>query len=265
MHTNKDIVVDLWKSHSDYLAQSSVEPCHDAVSEQMSRLFCPGPFYFYVLDSPTLTFDMVSDHVESIFGISKNDFTLDMLIGRIHPEDMPFFLRCEDVVAHFLKTYVDPGDMVHYKISYGLRERVADGSYRHFLLQTTTLRNTSEGALLKVFGSHTDITHIAPENNQRLSFIGYEGRPSYLDIDVFSSLEFKDFVPYGYELGSTGYTPRELELIQLMAQGLSTEQIADKLHISVQTAYTHRKNILRKSEAKNTYELVAECTRKGLI
>lgn len=52
-------------------------------------------------------------------------------------------------------------------------------------------------------------------------------------------------------------TPKELEVLGLLSQGLSNLQIADRLHISNKTVSTHKKNIQRKTGAGNLLELVA--------
>jgi len=51
-------------------------------------------------------------------------------------------------------------------------------------------------------------------------------------------------------------SPREHDVVKLLSQGLSSKMIAEKLYISPETAETHRKNILRKLEVKNTAELL---------
>lgn len=226
-----------------------------------------GEFYYYVIDSPTLTFDIVSPSTESLLGIPPEEVTLPGLIERVHPDDVAFMIRCEDVVAHFLKNCIPAEKMVRYKISYCLRERTVRHGYRLFLLQTITMRTTTDGALLKVFGSHTDITHLTDTNPRRLSFIGLRGEPSYMDLDVFDPRIFEDFEPYaaGNRMMASPYSPRELEIIRLMALGMTTQEIATRLFLSANTIETHRKNILRKSTCKNTTELVVHCIWSGYI
>jgi DNA-binding NarL/FixJ family response regulator len=51
-------------------------------------------------------------------------------------------------------------------------------------------------------------------------------------------------------------TRREKEVIELIAEGMTNNEIAQKLFISVSTVDTHRKNLLLKLNAKNTAELV---------
>jgi DNA-binding NarL/FixJ family response regulator len=49
---------------------------------------------------------------------------------------------------------------------------------------------------------------------------------------------------------------REMEVLQEVADGLITKEIADKLHISPRTVETHRLNIMKKLKANNTAELI---------
>ncbi len=54
----------------------------------------------------------------------------------------------------------------------------------------------------------------------------------------------------------TNISKREIEIVRLITQGFTSQEIADKLHLSTYTVNTHRRNILRKLELKNTAMLV---------
>lgn len=60
-------------------------------------------------------------------------------------------------------------------------------------------------------------------------------------------------------------TPREREILTLIAQGLTNREIAAKLVISVNTVGTHRQNIMEKLDLHNKSELIKYAIRKGLI
>lgn len=267
MNQAPKIIYDIWKSHDNYLGEESEQRHLVDISRIMANLFCPGKFYYYVIDSPTLTFDFVSNEVRDLLGVEPEDFSLKKLIGLVHPDDLHFAMKCEDIVAHFLKKHVPPHKMTKYKISYCLRERTKKGDYKLFLLQTITARVTEDGALLKVFGSHSDISHITTENNHKLSFIGLGGEPSYMEIDVFDKTVFGDYTPFHLEKlpTPTPFTKRELEIIRLLAAGDSTDEITQKLFISKHTAEAHRRNILKKADARNTPELIMKCFQQGYI
>lgn len=60
-------------------------------------------------------------------------------------------------------------------------------------------------------------------------------------------------------------TKREKELVTLIADGHSSQEIADKLYISLRTVETHRLNINQKMGVKNTAGLLKEAIKRGLI
>jgi two-component system, NarL family, response regulator NreC len=60
-------------------------------------------------------------------------------------------------------------------------------------------------------------------------------------------------------------TPRELEVLTLIAGGLTNAEIADQLVISVKTVDRHRENIMRKLNLHNRIDLVKYALRMGLI
>lgn len=67
-------------------------------------------------------------------------------------------------------------------------------------------------------------------------------------------------LPPGLEL-----TSRELEVLCLIAEGFTNQEIADKLFTSKRTTETHRQNILTKTQAKNTASLIKMALGWGLI
>ncbi len=62
-----------------------------------------------------------------------------------------------------------------------------------------------------------------------------------------------------------GVTPREQEVLVWLAEGLSNEEIAQKLSISKHTVSRHRENLMRKLELHSKSELVKYAIRKGII
>ena len=60
-------------------------------------------------------------------------------------------------------------------------------------------------------------------------------------------------------------TARELEVLKLIAEGLTNGEISDKLFTSKRTIETHRQNIIAKTQAKNTAALIKLAIKQGLI
>jgi two-component system response regulator NreC len=62
-----------------------------------------------------------------------------------------------------------------------------------------------------------------------------------------------------------GLTPRQREVLTLIAEGLSNQEIAGQLDISVRTVERHRENIMARLNLHSRVELVKYALRKGLI
>ncbi len=91
--------------------------------------------------------------------------------------------------------------------------------------------------------------------------------------NIYLSPAISDVVvdDYLYRLSKTSssdsgevLTDRELEVLQLMAEGKSTKQIALGLYISVKTVETHRRQIMNKLNLHTVAELTKYAIRKGL-
>ena len=60
-------------------------------------------------------------------------------------------------------------------------------------------------------------------------------------------------------------TPREREVIQLVAEGKTTKEIATALSLSVKTAETHRTNLMRKLDLHSVADLTLYAVRNGIV
>lgn len=65
----------------------------------------------------------------------------------------------------------------------------------------------------------------------------------------------------GYEL----LTGREREVLQLIAEGMSNQKIADELFISVKTVEAHKAHIMNKLHARNRTDLIRYAIKRGLV
>ncbi|CAG9167544.1 two component system response regulator [Cupriavidus respiraculi] len=64
---------------------------------------------------------------------------------------------------------------------------------------------------------------------------------------------------------AAGLTPRERQVLKLIAEGLSNRKTAERLSISAKTVETHRMNLMRKLDAHNAAELSQWARRLGLV
>lgn len=63
----------------------------------------------------------------------------------------------------------------------------------------------------------------------------------------------------------TPLSTRELEIVRFIAEGKIAKEIAEVLHLSTHTIYTHRKNILRKLNISTPSELMLYALKNGLV
>ncbi len=86
----------------------------------------------------------------------------------------------------------------------------------------------------------------------------------YLSTEI-ANVVIKDYLQGGGdESVFSVLSPREREVLQLMAEGKSSRQIADHLNISIKTVETHRMQIMHKLEIYSVAELTKYAIREGL-
>jgi DNA-binding NarL/FixJ family response regulator len=89
---------------------------------------------------------------------------------------------------------------------------------------------------------------------------------TYLSPGV-TDIVVKDYVQGTPDQGASVFSllsPREREVLQLMSEGKSTNQIADSLHVSVKTVETHRQQVMHKLNIHNVAGLTKYAIREGL-
>lgn len=224
------------------------------VNKKLLNFFQIGDYYYMIFNVRETVFDMVSPEITNVLGYAPAEVTVPFFIGSIHPEDQPWFLNFENKVQQFFTT-LKAEQVPNYKVRYDYRIRRSDGTYIRVLQQVVTIQFDGENDVVRTLVVHTDISHIKQEGVPLLSFIGMNGEPSYINVDVE-----KVFTPSPSLL-----TDREKEIVRLLINGKNSKTIAETLFISKQTVDTHRKNILRKTCCSNTAALVTGAVKGGWI
>lgn len=87
---------------------------------------------------------------------------------------------------------------------------------------------------------------------------------TYLGEDVSKTL-LSSFLKKSKLVVEEKLSEREVEVLECIATGFTTQEIASKLFISKNTVETHRKNLLYKLKARNTAELINNAYKKRII
>lgn len=251
-----DIMKHTWYEIAKY-NDGSVPPNFEVeMYKRIVNLFHVGDYYYYVFNLANLEMEFVSETMTAILGLQIPDFTVEYIFENVHPDDKNRFIAHEKKVTEFF-TQLPPEKVMKYKVSYDYRLKCKDGSYKWILQQVTTIQTDETGAVIRVLGVHTDVTHLKTDNQASgLSFIGLDSEPSFFNVE----LDNLAFLP-----SAQLFTRREKDVLKLIVEGKTSQEIADQLHTSIHTVHTHRKNILRKASCITPTELVSKAIQNGWI
>ncbi len=90
----------------------------------------------------------------------------------------------------------------------------------------------------------------------------------YFDDDVIASLKNDDKIKkskFSINDGFCNLTIREIEILKLIAEGLSNKQIGEKIYISHRTVDTHRTNIMKKIGVGNIAGVIRFAMQRGIV
>jgi len=222
--------------------------------ELINSIISTGPFYYYIIDFFDMSISNVSSSITDIHGFDPATVCFNDILATIHSDDMDFVAAAEQANLEFLYGNLGKDQVLNYKSCFSFRSRMKDGSYAMLNHQALLLTLDDAGNFGKSLNIHTRIDHLTKTNTYTLSLIGLNDLPSYLNIPVA-----------GYTNASIKYSKREIDIIKHIADGQNSNEIANILFISPLTVKKHRNNILKKTDCKNTSELIKQCILQGLI
>jgi len=114
----------------------------------------------------------------------------------------------------------------------------------------------ARGFLLKSDAGRDLITAVEAVQNHRTFFTS---QVTEMVVDGYLNPERKEEAPLKNRL-----TPREREVVQLLAEGKTSKEVAVALNLSVKTAETHRTNIMRKLDLHSVADLTLYALRNGI-
>ncbi|MCC5929079.1 MAG: helix-turn-helix transcriptional regulator [Cyclobacteriaceae bacterium] len=107
------------------------------------------------------------------------------------------------------------------------------------------LVRTDNGSILFERGIWTDVSPFRGKSPLSLSIVAETGQELLMENPPEDKNESQPDI-----------SKREMQILELIGKGFSSEQITDQLCISKKTLYTHRRNLLRKTGCKNMAEVV---------
>ncbi len=267
MSADFNSIANYWKETYSQECKKTKKYEHSAQFKRMADFMAPGKSYYYIANFQSLEIEMISDSVCKFIkkdSIPEDGVKFQEILDLALPEEIEKIKRKEQVIRAFFLDFLPREKVQNYKVLYTYVLKDYKGNRKVMLQQATPLSQDSEGRFIHVFSIHTDISHLTNQSVEEVSFLNIRGGKSYLNI----STENGKFEPQNHSAGTNMarlLSKRELEITKLIAEGLNAEEIGERLFISSHTVRTHRKNILKKTDSKNTIQLVARTIAAGLI
>lgn len=222
--------------------------------KKIFNTFQVGKSYFFVFSPPLNKIERVSSSIQEVTGYDPHTFTIQQMLKIIHPDDLPTFVDFENAVVDF-KMKLPLDKLMKYKSQYNYRIRTKAGKYIKILQQSLTVQYGEQGGVWRNLVIHTDISEFKTDNEMKLSFIGLEGEPSFINVNA----------PLLNTAENFGLTAKEMEIFLLLIKDKSTTEIAELLNISADTVKTHRKHIHTKLGTNSPLQLVLKAMELGII
>jgi len=207
--------------------------------------------FFYIGDLPKMEIIFVSKRSAQMMGIKPEELHPNHFLEASHPDDL------NKTSLGRVKLFKMAHKVTIEKKGYSLmssnfRMRNAEGKYSNFLYQLYVFYSKlpyESAFLIKI---HTNIDWC---RKMKYGYHYYSGN----DLSYF---RFPDD-----DLLMTGipFTNREFEIISLIATGLHSKEIAEKLFISPETVNTHRRNILKKSDKATISDVIYDLIEQGVL
>lgn len=170
--------------------------------------------------------------------------------SRVHPDDYLQMLRNGIRILQFYYS-LSKEERADYKFVNEYRVRGNDARYIRVIEQHQALELDKQGNLWLALG----VIDISPDQSE------FRGIKSQI-------INYRTGQVVSNPLTQPQETPlskREVEVLQLVKEGLLSKEISEKLFISVHTVNTHRQRILEKLGANNSLEAITYAAKFGLI
>jgi DNA-binding CsgD family transcriptional regulator len=178
---------------------------------------------------------------------------VDESIFRVHPDYLNSGLLMQQKGFEYLlaNSSIPRNEII---ISFDGCYKRSDGNYIHFIQQAVAVEADNKGHPLLILSYIFDISHLKKEKTSNLVITA----PHEVLLWNYN-FQKKILEP------TKPLSAQEKTILSLLAQGKTSKEIADALHISSHTADTHRRNLLKKTNCLDTTALVSYGKLVGLI
>jgi DNA-binding CsgD family transcriptional regulator len=218
----------------------------------------------FLLDYSNRKYIYVDEGCSGLLGYTANYFLvtgLEEYLSKWHRAD--FDVINKEVfpdIMNFLRN-LKPDEYKDYIFSYNYRMKNADDRYNTVLQRFSYIPGKDSAKPAGIIGVIFDITHFKNDT----SLVHTIERAVEHKNGIVHELVFKRIHPvYGIETRHL-LSKREIQILVMIAEGLSSKQIAFKTELSINTVNNHRKSMLAKLQCKTSSELTNYAVKHGLV
>ena len=229
--------------------EQDTEKIEAEIIQQIPEHTLPNQFY-YAINNDTKKCIYVSDSITEVTGYTPVEWTYQLILDCIHPDDKSFI---DKVLYACFKICMSPvlNEPIKDAIVVNYRIRHKEGHYIHVLRNGYCSSMDYNNKMTHNTSICLDISNLKHDNKQ--SMLIKEGNK------VLVELHNDNPDDIAWQILSK----REKEIVRLLCNNKTSEQISLLLFISRHTVDTHRRKILKKLNIKNTTELMFNCICKG--
>lgn len=217
------------------------------------RLMDKASSFFFIFDFVKAKYLYVSESIASILGYTAEEWKergVDFAFSIVHHEDVNRLMACHKTM--FDLYYATPIEE-RKDMRYGYEVRVVskDGRVVWLLQQGVFLEIDVDGRPVISFDVLSDLTHYKKNNVLTLSLSKADGSSPQV---VYFPLQAR-----------VSFSKREIEILHMLERTMTSKAIAETLCISQHTVDTHRRNMIKKANVRDTSQLVSFARDNGLI
>ncbi|HFK5570351.1 TPA: LuxR C-terminal-related transcriptional regulator [Elizabethkingia meningoseptica] len=219
-----------------------------------------APYFWFISDNIKMRTRWVSENIDQFTPFSNEEWLSSdsaFFINLFHPDDRPYLMAALEFATKMHLNMFDPGNS---QIYFNFYSRMIDkqGKYRWILLQSPQQHQNEDHKIESSLVVIYDLAHFQISSMPLLSIIDHQKKEiqylKHFDRELPKIVTHKPNI-----------TKREREVLMLMAKGLKTPEIAEKLSIAYYTVENHKQNLRKKTNTRTASELIAYTMAHSLL
>lgn len=230
-------------------------------NKQFSQLLNDSPSVVFILNNHSMSYEYFSPNVKDILGYEPKKFLeggMNFTMSTMDPEHLEIHSRYiyRDVFIK-MREEKPKTSLGNLQFTTTFKVRKADGEFLWVMQQFKVIETDEAGDPFLTLVFMHDISNI--KKDELVDFL--------IASKETSNSGFRTIYAACYSGSNKAsvFSKRELQVLYYLSKGLSSKKIAEELNLSSHTVNNHRKNMLKKSQSKNSADLLHFAMKKGFV